>query len=313
MSSSYQSAFRQALLELERLLTQKDGLERRISDLKTALPLLAKLARSSKQEQATMAELISAAETGSISLTRAVRLALAMAQKPLTTVEIRDRLVERGFEFSSYSNPMAAIPSAVNRMMAVAEITAATEGRGPGPCGEGQGVEEGDGPSCRQVRRKPVIEVVMKESEQARRAYAAEIRATANIRSHALIEAFAHVPREQFLGPGPWKVIFADPEKAGALNYRNTETANPEEIYHNVLVAIDAERQLNNGQPTALAVWADCLDLQPGMKVFHLGCGTGYYTAIIAHTVGACVGHYSGPTPPTGARRQLVVYVFFPH
>ena len=127
----------------------------------------------------------------------------------------------------------------------------------------------------------------MTKPDQARRAYAAEIKATTNIRSHALIEAFAQVPREQFLGPGPWKVVFADPEKAGALNYRITETADPEEIYHNILVAIDPERQLNNGQPTALAVWADCLDLQPGMKVFHLGCGTGYYTAIIAHAVGA--------------------------
>ena len=80
---------------------------------------------------------------------------------------------------------------------------------------------------------------------------------------------------------------FADPEKAGALNYRSTETADPAEIYHNVLVAIDSERQLNNGQPTAIALWADCLHLQPGMKVFHLGCGTGYYTAILAHVVGA--------------------------
>jgi len=132
MSSSYQSAFRQALQELERLLTQKDGLERRISDLKTALPTLSKLARPSKHELTTMAERIGAAEPGSISLTRAVRLALAVAQKPLTTVEIRDRLVERGFEFSSYSNPMAAIHSAVNRMMAVAEITAAAgEGERP--------------------------------------------------------------------------------------------------------------------------------------------------------------------------------------
>jgi protein-L-isoaspartate(D-aspartate) O-methyltransferase len=127
----------------------------------------------------------------------------------------------------------------------------------------------------------------MTKLEEARRAYAGEIKATANIRSRALIEAFAQVPREQFLGPGPWKVIFADPEKAGALNYRSTETADPAEIYHNVLVAIDSERQLNNGQPTAIALWADCLHLQPGMKVFHLGCGTGYYTAILAHVVGA--------------------------
>src|SRR5512146_1491733 len=40
--------------------------------------------------------------------------------------------------------------------------------------------------------------------EDARRAYAEEIRAVADIQCDRLIEAFARVPREVFLGSGPW-------------------------------------------------------------------------------------------------------------
>src|SRR5262249_37440387 len=40
----------------------------------------------------------------------------------------------------------------------------------------------------------------------ARRAYAEELRFGARVRSPALVAAFASVPRERFLGPGPWRV-----------------------------------------------------------------------------------------------------------
>ena len=45
-------------------------------------------------------------------------------------------------------------------------------------------------------------------------------------------------------------------------------------------------RNLANGNPSTLATWLDALDLNQGKSVFHLGCGTGYYTAIIAEIVG---------------------------
>jgi protein-L-isoaspartate(D-aspartate) O-methyltransferase len=51
-------------------------------------------------------------------------------------------------------------------------------------------------------------------------------------------------------------------------------------------VALDPSRLLNNGLPSALARWLDALDLQEGQEVVHAGCGTGYYTAIVAHVVG---------------------------
>jgi protein-L-isoaspartate(D-aspartate) O-methyltransferase len=53
-----------------------------------------------------------------------------------------------------------------------------------------------------------------------------------------------------------------------------------------VLVALDAARQLNNGQPSGLAFLIEAMELNPDDHVVHLGCGTGYYTAIMAHVVG---------------------------
>ena len=57
-----------------------------------------------------------------------------------------------------------------------------------------------------------------------------------------------------------------------------------------MLVAIDPARQLNNGQPSGLCRWIDALDLSEGETVVHAGCGTGYYTALMAHMVGP-TGH----------------------
>lgn len=57
-------------------------------------------------------------------------------------------------------------------------------------------------------------------------------------------------------------------------------------MYHNYAVAIDPGRQLFNGAPALIASAIDRLQLRPGHRVLHLGTGTGYYTALIAHAVG---------------------------
>ena len=62
-------------------------------------------------------------------------------------------------------------------------------------------------------------------------------------------------------------------------------TRDPDQLYRDVVVAIDSTRGLNNGQPTGLATWLHCLELQRGERVLHVGCGLGYYTAIIATAV----------------------------
>ena len=69
--------------------------------------------------------------------------------------------------------------------------------------------------------------------------------------------------------------------------YRYMPDADPRRVYHNVAIALDAARNLNNGHPSSLAMWLDALRLAPGESLLHIGCGVGYYTAIAALTVGS--------------------------
>ncbi|MFZ0416699.1 MAG: rRNA adenine N-6-methyltransferase family protein [Candidatus Sulfotelmatobacter sp.] len=124
--------------------------------------------------------------------------------------------------------------------------------------------------------------------DDCRRFYADEIRYAANLGSPTLAEAFARVPREKFLGPGPWEIAFPDLGSGrGGATYTMTDDADPRHVYHNVSIALDAKRHLCNGQPGSLAHWIDALDLKAGERVFHLGCGVGYYTAIMAEVAGS--------------------------
>jgi protein-L-isoaspartate(D-aspartate) O-methyltransferase len=119
--------------------------------------------------------------------------------------------------------------------------------------------------------------------------YAEEIRLAANVQSPALVDAFARVLREKFMGPAPWQIASAEMLSSAFMGLKGggyVATEAPRDLYHNVLVSLDAAKHLNNGQPSALARWIDLLELKPGDSVYHLGCGVGYYTAIIAEVVG---------------------------
>jgi len=115
----------------------------------------------------------------------------------------------------------------------------------------------------------------------ARRFLAEEIRVSANIRSTLLVDALATVPRERFLPRGPWHI-----RGVGDTCPRPTDDADPRHVYHDVAIAIDAGRNLYNGQPSLIARWIDELGIAPGEHVLHIGCGSGYFTSLIAHVVG---------------------------
>src|SRR5579862_8181278 len=119
----------------------------------------------------------------------------------------------------------------------------------------------------------------MESLDQARRELGEKIRATAVLRSEALVRAFRSVPREDFVGPGPWKLL--RPPNVSA-RYEVAADADTRHLYEDVLVALDSKRGLNNGQPSSLGSWLDSLDMAPGDRVLHVGCGVGYYTAIVA-------------------------------
>jgi protein-L-isoaspartate(D-aspartate) O-methyltransferase len=129
----------------------------------------------------------------------------------------------------------------------------------------------------------------MIELDLRRRFYAEELEAVAKLRTPALVDAFATVPRERFLPPGPWTVLSDSGESymmGSGIRTRTTPDADPARVYHNIAVAIDPSRQLFNGQPGTIGVWIDALELTLGARVLHIGCGLGYYTAVM----GECVG-----------------------
>jgi protein-L-isoaspartate(D-aspartate) O-methyltransferase len=116
-----------------------------------------------------------------------------------------------------------------------------------------------------------------------RRWFAEELRHIARVQSGLVIDGFAAVPREHFAGPGPWRIL--SPMRMS--DYWTTEDADPAHLYHDVLVAIDESRGLNNGQPSLWAFLYDELGLARGERILHIGTGSGYYTAILAEIVGS--------------------------
>ena len=68
--------------------------------------------------------------------------------------------------------------------------------------------------------------------------------------------------------------------------YWTTADADPRAVYHDVLIALDEARGINNGQPSLWALLLDHLDILAGERVLHLDCGIGHYTAVVAELVG---------------------------
>jgi protein-L-isoaspartate(D-aspartate) O-methyltransferase len=124
------------------------------------------------------------------------------------------------------------------------------------------------------VAAKTDIEIV-------RRAYAKRVMFAAGISDRRVEAAFTAVPREKFLGPGPWQMV------RWGRGYVATPSRDPVYIYDDVVVAILPERNLNNGQPSLHALLIAAAAPKSGEHVAHIGLGFGYYTAILAHLVGS--------------------------
>ncbi|RXG99259.1 protein-L-isoaspartate O-methyltransferase family protein [Bradyrhizobium zhanjiangense] len=121
----------------------------------------------------------------------------------------------------------------------------------------------------------------MSDLAAARARYAETIAKRERIASKRLLEALATVPREGFLPRGPWRI-----KSATSRSYRLTPDADPVHLYDNVLVAIDARRRLDTGLPSLWAHFIDVLEVGEKDRVVQIGCGLGYFSAVLSKIVG---------------------------
>jgi protein-L-isoaspartate(D-aspartate) O-methyltransferase len=121
----------------------------------------------------------------------------------------------------------------------------------------------------------------MSDLALARARYVERIAKRERIASKRLLEALAAVPREDFLPRGPWRI-----KAEAARSYRLTPDADPVHLYDNVLVAIDARRKLDTGLPSLWAHLIDVLDVREKDHVVQIGCGLGYFSAVLSKIVG---------------------------
>lgn len=130
--------------------------------------------------------------------------------------------------------------------------------------------------------------------------YARLVVGTAGVSSNAerLISAFRSVPREQFVGPGPWSVL----TPAG---YVQTRTDDAAILYQDIVVSLVEGGPINNGQPSLHAACLAALDLRAGEIGLHVGAGTGYYTEILALLVGQQGHIYAYEIDPLLAQRAI--------
>lgn len=82
----------------------------------------------------------------------------------------------------------------------------------------------------------------MDRLEAHRTFFANLITAATGTPNTRLSAAFASIPRENFLGPGPWRVFVGG-------GYITTPTADPAFLYQDVAVAISEEKKSITGSP----------------------------------------------------------------
>lgn len=108
--------------------------------------------------------------------------------------------------------------------------------------------------------------------------YARLVCGRSGVRDDRIVQAFATVEKERFLGPGPWRIPMPD--------YVETPGDHLSFLYQNLAVAIAPERKINCGEPMLHAFNLAQLSIDPGVRVIHIGAGVGYYTAILSHLAG---------------------------
>ena len=120
--------------------------------------------------------------------------------------------------------------------------------------------------------------------DDVRKSFAREMARVSGSPDMRLEKAFYSVHREDFLPPGPWKLLVEG-------RYAETPNSDPRHVYRNSVIALDAPKGINNGEPHLHAMWIGAVAPKPGETITQIGLGMGYYSAILSLLVqpGGCL------------------------
>jgi protein-L-isoaspartate(D-aspartate) O-methyltransferase len=137
--------------------------------------------------------------------------------------------------------------------------------------------------------------------DNVRKAFAKEMARVSASPDVRLETTFYTVHREDFLPPGPWKLLVEG-------RYVETPNSDPVHVYRNSAIALDARKGINNGEPYLHATWINAVAPQPGEIIAQIGLGMGYYSAILSLLVqpgGRLIGFEINGELAEAARRNL--------
>src|SRR6266849_2068556 len=108
--AGYKQAFAQAHADLEKLVEEREEIDRKISKLKQAIVGLAPLADEASDGIRWFLD-------QEFGITDGIREVLSSAEKPLTPLEVRDRLVPLKPDLNEQANLMASIHTILKRLV----------------------------------------------------------------------------------------------------------------------------------------------------------------------------------------------------
>ncbi len=279
-AETYRTALDAAIKEYERLGDERRTIDRRLSEL--------------AQTIGNLSRLLGLVPTVPLGLTDACRLVLR-GGLPMTPVDVRDRLLGIGMDLSVYSNDLSAIHTVLKRLNEAGEIRLI-------PRAAGKSTYLWQTPPT-AIAISPEIAAHIRAHGMFHNRSQAETHERRNDRPRRPATLLCgrdsggrepdragrhrragHRPARAISPAGPWTVRGEADVQAPP---RQTPDADPRHVHHNVAVAIDASRMLFNGAPSVVAMAIDALRPNAGDRVLHIGAGLGYYTALLAHCVGA--------------------------
>ena len=134
--TSHAASRKAALLkvDLDAKIRERDKMNIEIAKLQQQYKAYATMAMETRKAASTF-EAVKSAIQSPIALTDMVRAMLTNADQPLSAVDIRKQLLEIGYDFNEYANPLAFISTILQRLKKNNQVRLAKY-KGKSPCFE---------------------------------------------------------------------------------------------------------------------------------------------------------------------------------